>query len=181
MKLNPTGIDGVIRIDLQPTEDDRGFFARTYCAQTLNDAGHPFAISQTNISYNTKAGTLRGMHFQAQPHPDPKIVRCERGAIFDVAVDLRPTSSTYLGWTGLELTAENGSALLIPAGCAHGFISLTDNSQVLYMMGAPYHPELARGVRWDDPAFGIDWPITPTTINPRDTAYPDYSPQVGRR
>lgn len=179
MMLSSTSIDGVLRIELEPARDERGFFARSFCTQTLTEAGHPFSVCQTNISFNANAGTLRGMHFQAEPHPDPKIVRCERGAIFDVAVDLRPASKTYMQWTGAELTAENGSALLIPSGCAHGFISLTDNSQVLYLMGAPYKADLARGVRWNDPAFGIEWPAQPTTINPRDAAYPDYRPKKG--
>ncbi len=177
MKLSPTSIAGVVRIDLEPKTDDRGWFARGFCQQTLADAGHHFTVHQTNLSFNAKAGTLRGMHYQAEPLPDPKIVRCERGAIFDVAIDLRPASATYMKWTGEELTAATGAALLIPAGCAHGFISLTDDSQVLYLMGAPYDADLARGVRWNDPAFGIDWPIEATTINPRDAAYPDYDPE----
>lgn len=180
MKLSPTDIDGVMRIELEPISDDRGWFARSFCQQTLADAGHNFTISQTNLSFNARAGTLRGMHYQAEPSPDPKIVRCERGAIFDVAIDLRPASPTYMTWTGQELTAANGVALLIPAGCAHGFISLTDDSQVLYLMGAPYHADLARGVRWNDPAFGIRWPVEPTTINPRDAAYADYRPKEGQ-
>lgn len=165
-----------MRIDLTPIRDERGFFARTFCAATLADAGIQFEVSQANVSHNLKAGTLRGMHYQAEPQPDPKIVRCEHGTIFDVAVDLRPASPTYLKWTGSKLSADNGAALLIPVGCAHGFISLTDHSQVLYFMGAPYVPDLARGVRWNDPAFGIKWPMMPTAMHPRDASYPDYQP-----
>jgi len=176
VKLIPTTVDGVIRIDLEPIADERGSFARAFCAKTLADAGHPFEIVQANLSHNLKAGTLRGMHFQKAPTPDPKIIRCERGSIFDVAVDLRPKSPTYLKWTGTELSAGNGSALLIPAGCAHGFITLTDDSQLLYLMGAPYVAELATGVRWDDPSFGIEWPRKPAVIAERDATYPDYEP-----
>lgn len=177
MRITPTKVEGVMQIGLRPIEDERGFFARSFCASSLAEAGHPFEIVQTNLSYNHKAGTLRGMHYQAEPQPDPKIVRCEQGAIFDVVVDLRPNSPSYLMWTGSELTADNGSALLVPAGCAHGFISLVDASKVLYLMGAPYVAELARGVRWDDPTFNIEWPMAPTTIHPRDASYPDYQPE----
>ncbi len=177
MKITPTKLEGVMHIGLTPIEDERGFFARSFCAASLAEAGHSFEVVQANLSYNHKAGTLRGMHYQADPQPDPKIVRCEQGAIFDVVVDLRPKSPSYLKWTGSELTADNGNALLVPAGCAHGFISLVDESKVLYLMGAPYVAELARGVRWDDPAFDIQWPMAPATINPRDASYPDYQPE----
>ncbi|MGD1933610.1 MAG: dTDP-4-dehydrorhamnose 3,5-epimerase [Candidatus Phaeomarinobacter sp.] len=174
MNLSETDIHGVIRIDLAPIRDDRGFFARSFCRQTLAEAGLEFDMVQSNLSFNAQAGTLRGMHYQAAPLPDPKIVRCERGTIYDVAVDLRPGSPTFRSWTAAELSAENGSALLIPAGCAHGFISLTDNTQVLYLMGAAYDADLARGLRWDDPAFAIEWPIQPSVIAARDAAYPDF-------
>lgn len=174
MNLSETKVDGVIRIDISPIADNRGFFARSFCKQTLAEAGFAFDIIQCNLSFNEQAGTLRGMHYQAAPTADPKIVRCEQGTIFDVAVDLRPTSPSFLGWTAAELSGENGSALLIPAGCAHGFISLTDNTQVQYFMGAPYVADLARGVRWNDPAFAIEWPLQPSVIAARDTAYPDF-------
>lgn len=176
MKLEPAGIEGALRILPEPVRDERGFFARTFCARALEEAGHAFQVAQANISHNQHAGTLRGLHFQAEPEPDPKIVRCERGAIWDVAVDLRPASPTYLQWTAAELTAQNGHALLIPAGCAHGFITLTADTQVLYLMGAFYRPELARGVRWNDPAFAIDWPRPPEVMSERDRGWPDYRP-----
>lgn len=174
MKITPTKVDGVMLLDLEPIKDDRGYFARAFCADTLASAGHAFEIQQTNLSYNAKKGTLRGMHYQAEPTPDPKIVRCERGRIFDVAVDIRPSSPTYLSWTGTELNDTNGRSLLIPAGCAHGFMSLSDNTQVLYLMGAPYVSELARGIRWNDPTFAIDWPHQPSVISERDATYADY-------
>ena len=174
VKLTETSVAGVMRIDIAPTKDTRGFFARSFCAEFLANAGYPFTVAQENISFNDRAATLRGLHYQAGPAGDPKIVRCERGAIWDVAIDLRPTSPTYLRWTSANLTAKNAAALFIPAGCAHGFISLEDASQILYLMGAPYLPKLSRGVRWDDPAFGIRWPIQPAVISERDATYADY-------
>ncbi len=163
-----------MRIDIAPTKDARGFFARSFCEEVFASAGCPFTVAQENISFNNRAATLRGLHYQEEPARDPKIVRCERGAIWDVAVDLRPDSATYLRWVGENLTAKNATAMLIPAGCAHGFISLEDASQVLYLMGTPYVPELARGVRWNDPAFRIKWPIPPVVVSDRDATYPDY-------
>ncbi|MEQ8746017.1 dTDP-4-dehydrorhamnose 3,5-epimerase [Pyruvatibacter sp.] len=174
MKLTQTNVEGVIRIDISRMEDERGYFARSFCVRELKEAGIEFDISQANVSYNAHAGTLRGLHYQDQPTPDPKIVRCEQGAIFDVALDLRPHSLTFGQWTGMELTSDSATALLVPAGCAHGFLSLTDDSRVLYLMGAPYVPELSRGVRWNDPSFDIAWPGEPKIIAPRDANYPDF-------
>jgi dTDP-4-dehydrorhamnose 3,5-epimerase len=133
---------------------------------------------QCNASFNAKKDTLRGMHYQADPHGESKLVRCVRGAIFDVAVDLRPGSETQLGWHGVELSAENGRAFYIPAGFAHGFQTLTDDSEVLYQMGHAYVPEAARGVRWNDPAFGIEWPEPAgnRVLSERDASYPDFRP-----
>ena len=174
MKLSATNIQGVVRIDIAPIGDCRGFFARSFCEETLADAGHPFKVVQTNVSFNSSVATLRGLHYQDEPAGDPKIVRCERGTIWDVAVDLRPTSPTYLKWTGANLSAENGAALLIPEGCAHGFITLVASTQVLYMMGTKYIPDLARGVRWNDPTFNIEWPLSPVILSDRDAGYPDF-------
>lgn len=174
MIITPTAIEGVAHLDIDPHRDERGFFARSYCPQELADAGYDFNLSQANVSYNARKGTLRGLHYQAAPTPDPKIVRCERGSIWDVALDLRPHSKTYLQWTGAELSEANGRAQIIPAGCAHGFISLEDDSQVLYLMGAAYVADLARGVRWNDPAFSIDWPLMPEVIGDRDANYPNF-------
>ena len=174
MKLIRTTIEGVVKIDIEPFYDNRGFFARSFCEETLTLAGHPFKVVQTNISFNKETGTLRGLHYQDKPVEDSKIVRCERGAIWEVALDLRPQSKTYLGWTATELYANKGCALIIPKGCAHGFITLEPTTQVLYMMGAPFVEELARGVRWNDPTFNIQWPMPPTVISNRDANYPDY-------
>ena len=134
-------------------------------------------VAQCSTSFNARAGTLRGMHYQADPHGEAKLVRCTRGAVHDVIVDLRPDSPTHRRWFGIELSADNGTALYVPVGMAHGFQTLEDGSEVLYMMGHEYVPDAARGVRWDDPGFGIEWPEPPAggrTISARDAAYPDY-------
>jgi dTDP-4-dehydrorhamnose 3,5-epimerase len=169
-----TEISGVVVVDLERIEDDRGFFARSFCAEAFADRGLCAGFVQANISFNRQRGTLRGMHYQAEPEPEPKLVRCTRGAIYDVAVDLRTDSPTRCRWVGRELTADNHRALFIPAGCAHGFVSLVDNTEVFYLMGAVYDPALARGVRWNDPAFAIVWPMEPTTLSERDASYPDF-------
>ena len=174
VKFSSTAIKGVVQIDIAPVGDVRGFFARSFCEETLANAGHPFKVVQTNISFNNSVATLRGLHYQDEPAGDPKIIRCERGKIWDVVVDLRPASPTYLKWTGANLSAENGSALLIPKGCAHGFITLVASTQVLYLMGTKYVPHLARGVRWNDPTFNIEWPLPPAVLSDRDADYPDY-------
>lgn len=174
MKFTKTKIAGVDLIELEKHEDDRGFFARSFCTEELGENGHQFDIHQANLSFNHRAGTLRGMHYQCAPVGDPKIVRCISGSIFDVVIDLRQGSPTYCKWTGAELSAENRKSLVIPEGCAHGFVTLTDNSEVLYLMGAPFVAELASGVRWNDPAFAIDWPVVPTIINERDANCPDF-------
>lgn len=174
MLIEKTPISGVFVTSLQVIEDERGSFARTFCQQEFADAGVDLVIRQTNISANNQKGTLRGLHYQDDPHPDKKLVTCISGSIFDVTVDLRPQSPTYCQWFGLELSAENRKGLYIPPGCAHGFITLEDNAVVNYLMGEMYVGELARGARWNDPAFGIDWPIQPTTMNDRDAQYPDW-------
>ncbi len=178
MIFTPQKIAGVSLLQLSKIEDERGYFARSFCEEEFSQAGHPFRIHQSNISLNKQKGTLRGMHYQADPTPDPKYVRCLKGAIFDVVVDLRPKSKTYLQWVGAELSGDNELAIIIPGGCAHGYITLTDDCLLQYMMGAPYVPGLAAGVRWDDPAFGIDWPAEPTQMNDRDANYPDFAVEV---
>ena len=155
--------------------DERGAFARTYCADELRANGLDPRISQCSTSFNRQAGTLRGLHYQRQPHAEVKLVRCTTGAIFDVAVDLRPGSPTYCRWVGIELTAENRRALYVPEGCAHGFLTLVDGSEVFYQISSPYVAEAGTGVRWDDPAFGVQWPSTPIVIAERDAGYPDFS------
>ncbi|UCH72689.1 MAG: dTDP-4-dehydrorhamnose 3,5-epimerase [Rhodospirillales bacterium] len=176
MKFTATKIPGVTVVEREARSDERGSFARTYCAREFGAAGLELRVAQTNLSANTRKGTLRGMHYQAHPNPDPKLVSCLRGAIFDVAVDLRPDSPAYRDWFGVELTDSNGLALFVPAGCAHGFLTLRERTEVGYLMGEFYVAELARGVRWNDPAFGIEWPGQPAVISQRDASYPDFVP-----
>jgi dTDP-4-dehydrorhamnose 3,5-epimerase len=176
VKLIPTAIPGVVRIALEPQTDARGSFARTYDEATFRAHGlEPVGI-QCNISVNAKRGTLRGLHYQAAPAEEAKLVRCLRGRLFDAAVDLRPESPTFRQWLGVELDAAEGEALYIPRGCAHGFLSLADDSAVYYQMGAEYAPDSARGVRWNDPAFAIAWPFDPLHLSDRDAAFPDFAP-----
>jgi dTDP-4-dehydrorhamnose 3,5-epimerase len=170
MRLVATPLEGVMLVEQERLGDERGFFARTYDAELLAP------IVQMSTSFNLRAGTLRGLHFQRDPHGETKLVRCTRGAIFDVAVDLRPGSPTRHRWFGAQLSAETGRSLLIGPGFAHGFQTLLDDTEVLYAMDAPYVGAAASGVRWDDPAFGIDWPDPPhggRTMSERDGAYPD--------
>lgn len=176
MRFTETEIAGVVVADIEPHTDERGAFARLHCPDDFAAAGHPFAPAQTSLSRNARAGTLRGLHYQPHPYSETKLVRCVRGRIFDVAVDLRPDSPTHRRWTGAELSADNGRALLMGEGIAHGFISLEDDSDVLYMITPAYTPGREAGVRWDDPAFGIAWPLAPWVISARDASYPDYRP-----
>jgi len=170
-----TKLPGVQVIEAEKREDERGFFARTFCLQEFEAHGLDARASQCSISFNRKKGTLRGMHYQVAPHAESKLVRCTAGAIYDVAVDLRPDSPTFKQWEGVELSAQNRRALYIPAGCAHGFQTLADDTEVYYQISEFYHPESARGVRWDDPAFGIDWPgVEHRTLSERDLSYGDY-------
>ncbi|MDP2709978.1 MAG: dTDP-4-dehydrorhamnose 3,5-epimerase [Solirubrobacteraceae bacterium] len=170
-----TPLAGAWLIEPDRIEDDRGFFARTYDREQFAARGIDPAVVQCNTSFNARAATLRGMHFQAPPHAEPKLVRCTRGAIFDVIVDLRPASPTHRAWFGTELTERNGHALHVPAGLAHGFQTLDDDSEVLYMMGHEHVPGAAMGVRWDDPAFAIQWPgVAERIMSERDRGYPDY-------
>ena len=165
-------LPGAYRVDLLPSHDVRGFFARTYSAEEFAAQGLGPPLSECSVSYNARKATLRGLHFQAAPHEEHKLVRCTAGAIFDVIVDLRAASSHYCRWFGLELNAENRRALFIPPGFAHGFVTLTDHSEVFYMISVAHAPAHARGVRWNDPAFNIEWPLQPQVIAPRDANYP---------
>jgi dTDP-4-dehydrorhamnose 3,5-epimerase len=178
MRFDPAPLEGVWTIEPEKLGDERGWFARTFDAHEFESRGLDPAVVQCNASFNARRGTLRGMHYQAEPHGESKLVRCVRGSIFDVAVDVRRDSATFLRWHGVELSAENGLALYIPAGLAHGFQTLTDNCEVLYQMGHRYVQEAARGVRFDDAAFGIEWPEAPggRIISERDGAYPDFQP-----
>jgi len=175
MRFAATGIDGVVRVELEPSTDDRGSFARLHCPQEFAAAGHPFVPAQTSLSRNTRALTLRGLHYEAAPHEEAKLVRVTRGRVFDVAVDLRPASPTYRQWIGAELSAENGVALLIGPGMAHGFLTLEDATDVLYQIDRIFEPGHGQGARWDDPAFGIAWPAVPRVISERDATYPDHA------
>jgi len=172
MKFVPTPIPGAYVIELERIEDDRGFFARSWCADEFVARGLSGQVSQCSVSGNSRRGTLRGLHYQAQPHAETKLVRCTRGVIYDVVVDLRRDSPTFSKWTGIELSGRNGLALYIPASCAHGFVTLADESDVLYMISDPYVPQAARGVRWDDEDIGIKWPLEPLVLSPRDAALP---------
>ena len=175
MKFSPTALAGACIIDIEPVPDERGFFARSWCREEFARHGLNPDLAQCSISFNKKRGTLRGMHYQAEPHEETKVVRCTRGAIYDVIVDLRPESSTFRKWIAVELSADNRRMLYIPAGLAHGFQSLTDDTEVFYQISAPYHPESARGARWDDPAFGIEWPVAERVISDKDRQYPDFA------
>ena len=171
MIFTRTALEGLWQVDLERRADERGFFARSYCGAEFAAHGLPAGFLQCNVSFNARRGTLRGMHWQAEPHPEGKLVRCTRGAVFDVAVDVRAESATLHRWVGVELTAENGRALYIPGGFAHGFLTLEDATEVFYQMSETYHPECARGARWDDPAFGISWPGPPLVISGRDLEF----------
>lgn len=174
MRFEPTAIAGVTIVEIEPARDDRGFFARLYCPDEFAQAGHPFAPVQTSLSRNDAVFTLRGLHYESAQHEEAKLVRATRGRIFDVAVDLRPDSPTYRQWTGAELSAENGRALLIGRGMAHGFLTLEPHTDVVYQIDRIFQPGHGRGARWDDPAFAIRWPAAPQVISERDATYPDH-------
>ena len=176
MRFVPTALPGVLVIDLDVAEDERGFFSRTFCEDEFAGAGIAMRPRQINLSHNAHALTLRGLHFQAAPHGESKLVQCVRGRIFDVAVDLRSNSPSYRRWFGIELAPQLRRALYIPEGCAHGFLTLEAESDVHYVMGHPFVPEAGRGVRWNDPAFGIDWPAQPQLVSARDRSYLDFAP-----
>ncbi len=174
MKFSPIELAGTYIIDLEPVADERGFFARSWCRREFEKYGLNSDLAQCSISFNKKCGTLRGLHYQAKPHEEAKVVRCIRGVIFDVIVDLRPESSTFKKWIAVELSAENRRMLYIPPGLAHGFQSLTGDTEVFYQISEFYHPESARGVRWNDPAFKIEWPPADRVISDKDGSYPDF-------
>jgi dTDP-4-dehydrorhamnose 3,5-epimerase len=179
VKLVETPLVGAYVVELEPLRDERGWFARTFDAAAFAELGLEPTVVQCNTSYNERAGTLRGMHYQAAPHGEPKLMRCTRGSVYDVLVDLRRDSPTFCRWFGIELRAGGTASLYAPAGMAHGFQTLEDGSELHYQMGYRYVPEAARGVRWDDPGFGIEWPEPPPggrVISERDATYPDFEP-----
>lgn len=167
-------LPGAFVIEYEAITDERGFFARTWCRMEMQRHGLNGEFVQCNTSFNKKTGTLRGMHYQVPPNAEAKLVRCTRGAVYDVIIDLRPNSPTFRGWFGLELSDTNNRQLYVPEGFAHGFLTLADNTEVFYQMSAFYRPESARGVRWNDPAFGIQWPAPVTVISLRDMSYGDF-------
>ena len=176
MHFIETDIAGAWIVEAERIEDERGFFARTWSVRELTERGLDAQLAQCSVSFNRRSGTLRGMHFQVPPHEETKLVRCTAGRIFDVIVDLRRASPTFRRWVGVELSAENRRALYIPKGCAHGFQTLADGCEVFYQISAEYAPQSARGVRYDDAAFGITWPLPVSVIAARDRAYKDFEP-----
>lgn len=181
MIFRDTGIDGAWILEAERLEDERGFFARTWDADEFAERGLNARLAQCSISYNRRRGTLRGLHYQVAPHEEAKLVRCTAGAIFDVVVDLRPDSTTFRDWFGVELSADNRLAVYVPEACAHGFLTLVDGCEVHYQISQFYAPEAARGVRWDDPAFGITWPGEVLVMNERDRTYPDFRAEGARQ
>jgi dTDP-4-dehydrorhamnose 3,5-epimerase len=177
--FEPGALSGVVIVSPELHSDERGFFARTWCQREFAAAGLPLTLAQSSVSWNVRKHTLRGMHWEAWPQLESKLVRCTRGAIFDVVVDLRPESSSYLEHFGLRLGADDHRALFIPPGMAHGFLTLTEGTEVLYQMDSFYAPAAERGARWNDPAFGIDWPATPAVISERDRCFPDFAVGLG--
>jgi dTDP-4-dehydrorhamnose 3,5-epimerase len=174
MIFEPTTIPDAFLVRLEPRQDERGFFARSWCRQEYLARGLNSELAQCSISYNHRRGTLRGMHFQAPPFAETKLVRCTRGRIYDVVVDLRSSAPTFKRWWSAELSADNRHMIYVPEGLAHGFLTLEDHSEVAYQMSTPYHSESARGFRYDDPAFAISWPFAPTIVGARDQAFAPF-------
>lgn len=175
MRFTPLEVAGVVRVQIEPREDERGFFARTVCAREFAAQGLPAQFVQSSISWSRRRGTVRGLHFQWPPSHEDKLVRCLRGAVHDVLLDLRPQSPSYLAHVAVALDAHSRDAVFVPSGVAHGFQTLSDDCEVLYQMSDYHAPELAGGVRWNDPRFAISWPITAgVTLGARDAAYPDF-------
>ncbi len=174
MLFRETELAGVFEIHLEPKVDERGIFARTWCRQEFEQRGLNPKLVQCSISFNPRKGTLRGMHYQMDPYAETKVVRCTKGSIYDVVIDLRAQSPTFRNWIGVTLTAANRDMVYVPEGCAHGFLTLEDESEVFYQMSEYYHEESARGVRWDDPAFRIVWPAKAELISNRDRTLPDF-------
>ena len=177
MRFEPLELAGLVRVVPEPHADERGFFARSHCEEEFAGHGLIGRFAQSSVSYTTRRGTVRGLHFSREPHAETKLVRCTRGAIHDVVVDLRPGSVTYLRALAVELTAGNRHALYIPAGFAHGFQALGDDTEVLYMIDRPFVAAAAGGLRWNDPAIAVVWPEPVTVIAERDLAFPDWSPE----
>jgi dTDP-4-dehydrorhamnose 3,5-epimerase len=174
MTFHETKLQGVYQIHLEPKADERGFFARSWCQREFEQHDLSSVTVQCSVAFNEKKGTLRGLHYQAEPHPESKLVRCTQGSIYDVVVDLRPASATFQKWIGVVLSAANRHMIFVPGGCGHGLLTLEDRTEVFYQMSEFYYPELSRGVRWNDPAFQIEWPTQPLIISDRDRTYRDF-------
>ena len=177
MKFTETPLKGAFVVEHEPRADDRGYFARAYCREELAEIGADYDFVQANMSSNAKAGILRGLHYQDERAPEAKFLRCINGAVYDVIVDMRPGSETYLQWFGVELSAENRKAILVPPLFAHSYLSLTDGAEVFYQTSHVYAPEAERGVRYDDPSLGIKWPRPILDVSPKDKAWPDLTEQ----
>ena len=176
LKFHAVPIEGAWLIDSEPIEDERGFFARTFCQEEFSRRGLNAEVSQCSRSFNRVKGTLRGMHIQRAPHAEAKLIRCNQGAIHDVIVDLRPASPSYRRWFAVELRATDDQMLYVPEGVAHGFQTLEDTTEVSYQISSAYHPESSLGIRWNDPAFAFEWPLPLSVISARDRSYPDWTP-----
>lgn len=176
MRFEETSIAGVWLANIDKIEDERGFFARAWCEREASGRGLTACVSQANISYNRRVGTLRGLHLQRAPHAEMKAVRCIKGSVYDVVVDLRPASATYLSWYSTQLSADNRAMVCVPEGCAHGFQTLEDDTEVFYLVSHPYSKAAENGVRWDDPLFNIAWPLRPASISKKDAAFLDFVP-----
>lgn len=176
MKFTELGLRGAFVIELEPVNDERGSFTRTWSRREFQERGLNPAFEQCSTSFNHRAGTLRGMHYQTAPYAAAKLVRCTRGAVFDVIIDLRPSSATFKRWFATELREDNDRMIYAPEGFAHGFLTLADNSEIFYQIAAPYSKEHERGVRWNDPVFAIEWPAEIRIISERDRSYPNFAP-----
>ena len=177
MIYHETAVAGCFIVDLAPIADERGFFARAWCADEQGDVGAAPEVAQINLSRSLHAGTIRGLHWQAEPHGEAKFVRCIAGGIYDVCVDMRPDSPTFKAWAGVELTPQNRRAFSVPEGCAHGYQALEDSSEALYLVSSPYAPGVERGLRWSDPSIGIEWPLADEAqVSEKDDSWPNFSP-----
>ena len=174
MEFKNTKIDGLHIVDLNKIEDERGFFARAFCSEEFNAMGLDSSVLQANMSFNKSAGTLRGMHYQKSPYQESKFIRCLKGSIYDVVIDLRKNSATYLQSFGIELNDKNRTALFVPKDFAHGFITIEANTEVLYLVSQNYIPGAEQGIRWDDPKFSIEWPVNPTIVSSKDASWSDF-------
>ncbi len=180
MQYVTTPIPDVYIIELEQKGDERGFFARMFCSDEFTSRGLEGTFVQANDSYSKSRGTLRGLHYQLPPHAETKMVRCLQGSIFDVVVDIRPESPTFTQWFGMTLSSENRKMMYVPEGCAHGFLTLEEDSEILYLVSAAYSPNAERGIRWNDPAFSIEWPLQPVVISERDSIHPEFSDEASQ-